>query len=79
MIQVALIVYCCSLLMIFLLSNCFLTAALHSLILIDFYLLISGFGYPVLVVFRRQNIFSIKNKQQEPYASSKQHERHNKS
>ena len=33
-----------------LLSNSFLTAALHALILFDFYLLISGLGYPVLVV-----------------------------
>ena len=47
--------------------------------LFDFYLLISGLGYPVLVVFHQQNIFSIKNKHQEPYTSSKQQERHNKS
>ena len=73
------IVYCCSLLLISLLSNSFLTAALHALILFDFYLLISGLGYPVLVVFHQQNIFSIKNKQQKPYTSSKQQERHNKS
>ena len=73
------IVYCCSLVLISLLSNSFLTAALHALILFDFYLLISGFGYPILVVFHQQNIFSIKNKQQEPYTSSKQQERHNKS
>ena len=79
LIQFALIVYCCSLLLISLLSNSFLTAALHALILFDFYLLIAGLGYPVLVVFHQRNIFSIKNKQQEPYTSSKQHKRHNKS
>ena len=79
LIQVALIVYCCSLLLISLLSNSFLTAALHALILFGFYLLISGWGYPVLVVFHQQNIFSINNKQQEPYTSSKQQERQNKS
>ena len=79
MIQVALIAYCCSLLLISLLSNSFLTAALNALTLFDFYLLISGLGYPVLVVFHQQNICSIKNKQQEPYTSSKQQERHNKS
>ena len=79
LIQVALIVYCCSLLLISLLSNSFLTAALHAFILFDLYLLISGLGYPVLVVFHQQNIFSIKNKQQEPYTSSKQQERPNKS
>ena len=41
------------------------TAALHALILIVFYLLISGLGYPGLVVFQQKNIFLIKNKQQE--------------
>ena len=56
-----------------------MTAALHALILFDFYLLITGLGYPVLVVFHQQNIFSIKNKQQEAYTSSKQQQRHNKS
>ena len=79
LIQVALIVYCCSLLLISLLSNSFVTAALHALIPFGFYLVISGSGYPVLVVFHHQNIFSIKNKQQEPCTSSKQRERHNKS
>ena len=54
-----------------------MTAALHALILFDFYLLMSGLGYPVLVVFHPYNIFSIKNKEQEPYTSSKQQERHN--
>ena len=55
------------------------TAALHALILILLYLLISGLGYPGLVVFQRKNIFLIKNKQHEkPYTSSKQQERHNK-
>ena len=79
LIPVSLLVYCCSLLLISLSSNSFLTAALHALILFGLYLLISGLGYPVLVVFHQQNIFSIKNKQQEPYTSSKQQERHNKS
>ena len=55
-----------------------MTAALHALILFVFYLLISGLGYPELVVFQQQNIFIIENKQQEPYTSSKQQERHNK-
>ena len=55
-----------------------MTAALHALILFIFYLLISGLGYPGLVVFEEENIFLIKNKQQEPYTSSKQQERHNK-
>ena len=55
-----------------------MTAALHALILIFFYLLICGLGYPGLVVFQQQNIFLIKNKQKEPYTSSKQQERHNK-
>ena len=36
LIQVALIVYCCSLLLISLFSNSFLTAALHALILLHF-------------------------------------------
>ena len=78
LIQVALIVYCCSLLLISLLSNFFLTAALHALILLVLYLLLSGLGYPVSVVFHQQNIFFIRSKQQEPYTSSKQQERHNK-
>ena len=60
--EVALIVYCCSLLLISLLTNSFLTAALHVLILFDFYLLISELGYPVLVVFHQQNIFSVEKK-----------------
>ena len=55
-----------------------MTAALHALILFIFYLLISGLGYPGLFVFQQQNIFIIKNKQQEPDTSSKQQERHNK-
>ena len=41
------------------------------------YLLISGLGYPELVGFQQQNIFIIKNKQQEPYTSGKRQERHN--
>ena len=53
-----------------------MTAALHALILFIFYLRISGLGYPGLVVFQQKNIFIIKNKQQEPYTSSKQQERH---
>ena len=77
--QVALIVYCCSVLLISLLSNCFLTAALHVLNMSVFYLLIAGLGYPVLVVIYQENIFSINNKQQESYTSSKQQHRHNKS
>ena len=55
-----------------------MTAALHALILIFFYLPISGLGYSGLVVFQQQNIFLITNKQQEPYTSSKQQEGHNK-
>ena len=55
-----------------------MTAALHALILFVFHLRISGLGHPELVVFQQHNIFIIKNKQQEPYTSSKQHERHNK-
>ena len=60
-------------------SNTLLTAALHALILFVFYLLISGLGYPDLVLFHQLNIFSLKNKQQETYTSSKQQERHKKS
>ena len=55
-----------------------MTAALHALILFIFYLLIFGLGYPGLVVFQQKNIVLIKYKQQEPYTSSKQQERHNK-
>ena len=51
---------CYSVLLISLLSNSFLTAALHALILFGFYLLISGLAPPVLVVFHQQNIFSIQ-------------------
>ena len=78
LIQVALIDYCCSLLLISLLSNSFLTAALHALILFVFYLLSPGLGYPVLVVFHHQNTLFIRSKQQEPYTSSKQQKWHNK-
>ena len=53
-----------------------MTAALHALILIIFYLLISGLSYPGLVVFQQLNIFINKNKQQEPYTSSKQQGMH---
>ena len=53
-----------------------MTAALHALILLIFYLLIFGLEYPGLVVFQQKNIFLITNKQQEPDTSSKQQERH---
>ena len=56
----------------------FVTAALHALILIFFYLPISGLGYPGLVFFQQENIFLIKSKRQESYTSSKQQERHDK-
>ena len=62
--------------MISLFIQLFLTAALHALIRFTFYLLISGLGYPELFVFQQQNVFIIKNKQQEPDTSSKQQERH---
>ena len=53
-----------------------ITAALHALILFIFYLVISGLGYPGLVVFQQKNILLTQNKQQEPDTSSKQQERH---
>ena len=53
LIHVALIVYCCSLLVISSLFNSFLTAARHAVILFVFHLLISGLGYPELVVFHQ--------------------------
>ena len=53
-----------------------MTAAPHALILFIFYLLITSLGYPALFVFQQQNIFIVKNKQQEPDTSSKQQERH---
>ena len=62
---------CCGLLLIVVFLQLFVTAALHALILIFFYLLISGLEYPGLVVFPQQNIFPIKIKQQKPYTSSK--------
>ena len=71
-------VNCRGLLLIVVFIQVFVTAALHALILFIFYLLISGLGYPGLVVFEQKNMFLIKNKQQEPYTSSKQQERHNK-
>ena len=55
-----------------------MTAAPHALILFIFYLLNSDLGHPGLVVFQQKNIFLIKNKQQEPYTSSKQLENHDK-
>ena len=72
-------VYCCGLLLISFFIYLFVTAVLHALILFVFYLLISVLGYPELVVFHEQIIFLMKNMQQEPYTSSKQQERHNKS
>ena len=69
-------VNCCGLLLKVVFISLFVTAALHALILFIFYFLISGLGYPGLVVFQQKNIFLIKNKQQEPYTSSKQQERH---
>ena len=43
----------CGLLLIVNFIYLFVTAALHALILILFYLLISGMGYPGLVVFQQ--------------------------
>ena len=56
---------CCGLLLIVFFISLFVTAALHALILFIFYLLISGLGYPGLVLFQQINIFLITNKQQE--------------
>ena len=44
---------CWGLLLIICFICLFLTAALHALILFIFYLLISGLGYPGLVVFQQ--------------------------
>ena len=44
---------CCGLFLIVVFIQLFVTAALHALILILFYLLISGLGYPGLVVFQK--------------------------
>ena len=53
------------------------TAALHALILIMFYLLIPGLGYPGLVVFQQIKHFTHhKTSSRKPYTSSKQQERH---
>ena len=53
------------------------TAALHALILILFYLLISGLGYPGLIVFQQLKHFHLpKQAAEKPYTSSKQQERH---
>ena len=49
------------------------TAALHALILILFYLHISGLGYPGLIVFQQTKPFHL---QKQAYTSSKQQERH---
>ena len=46
-------VNCCGLLLIVVFIYLFLTAALHALILFIFYLLISGLGYPGVVVFQQ--------------------------
>ena len=46
-------VNCCGLVLIVVFIELFATAALHALILFIFYLLISGFGYPGLVVFQQ--------------------------
>ena len=70
---------CCGLLLIVVFIYLFVTAALHALILFIFYLLISVLDYPGLVVCQQCNIFLIKTKQQEPYTSSEQQGRHNKS
>ena len=55
-----------------------MTAAFHALILIFFYLVISGLGYLDWLYFNNKTFSSSKNKQQEPYTSSKQQKRHNK-
>ena len=44
---------CCGLLLIVVFIQLFMTAALHALFLFIFYLLISGLGYPGLVVFQQ--------------------------
>ena len=48
---------CCGLLLIGFFIKLFVTAALHALILFIFYLLISGLGYPGLVVFQQMKHF----------------------
>ena len=53
------------------------TAALHAMILILFYLLISGLGYPGLIVVQQIKHFTHhKTSSRKPYTSSKQQERH---
>ena len=50
------------------------TAALHALILILFYLLISGLGYPGLIVFQQLKHFQLQKQAAEnptPAASSR--------
>ena len=44
---------CCGLSLIVVFISLFVTAALHALILFIFYLLITGSGYPGLVVFQQ--------------------------
>ena len=57
----------------------FYYTALHALILTLLYLLISGLGYPGLVVLQqKKKISSSKISSRKPYTSSKQQERHNK-
>ena len=46
-------VNCCGVLLIVVFVYLFVTAALHALILFFFHLLISGLGYPGLVVFQQ--------------------------
>ena len=70
---------CCGLLLIVFFIYLFVTAALHALILIFFYVLISGLGYPGLIVFQQIKHFPhSKTSSRKPYTSSKQQERHNK-
>ena len=45
--------HCCGLLLVVVFIQLFVTAALHALILLIFYLLISGLGYPGFVVFQQ--------------------------
>ena len=44
---------CCCLLLIVVFIQLLVTAALHALILFIFYVLITGLGYPGLVVFQQ--------------------------
>ena len=65
---------CCGLLLIVFFIQLFVTAALHALILMFFYLLISGLGYPGLVVFQHIKHFPHQKQAAEnptPAASSR--------